>query len=443
MVGFVEKLYSFYLSSSEVTTDSRRVPSNSLFFALKGDNFDGNQFAQQAIEQGARYVVIDDPKKKLDKRYILVENVLKTLQALAQYHRQQFDIPVLAISGSNGKTTTKELVRDVLSQKFRVHATQGNLNNHIGVPLTLLSMPRDTEFAVIEMGASSQGEIRDLCKIARPNYGLITNIGQAHLEGFGGIEGVKKGKGELYDFLARNNGVGFYNVDEPYLGGMSKPVGIRIGYGLKSPSHTDGFIEINQVAETENVVAVVEEDGWKYRAFAQISGKHNFENIKTAIAIGKYFKVPFFGIKLAIESFVPQNMRSQTYELGSNLVFLDAYNANPSSMEMALSSFMKMKTDKQQKVAVLGDMLELGSFSEESHRAILEIVTNMDFYEVFLVGKLFAEADKQRIGKHFAKIEEVKDWLAQNAIENSFFFVKGSRGIRLEKAFLSDSTQSI
>ena len=443
MVDFIKKLYSYYLSSSEVTTDSRRVPDNSLFFALKGEHFDGNKYAKQAIEKGARYVVIDDPKMKLDKRYILVEDVLTTLQELAHYHRQQFDIPVLAISGSNGKTTTKELVRDVLARKYVVHATQGNLNNHIGVPLTILSMPRDTEFAVIEMGASSPGEIHQLCEIAAPNYGLITNVGQAHLEGFGGIDGVKKGKGELYAYLAANGGLSFYNVDEPYLEEISRQVNLRVGYGEILPKGKIGYIKMNQIADTEKVVALVEEDGWSYRVFAQISGAHNYQNIKTAIAIGKYFKVPFLDIKYAVEAYVPQNMRSQTYEFGTNLVFLDAYNANPTSMKMALKSFVRMKSDKKTKIAVLGDMLELGSFSEESHQEILAITEQMGFSQLIFVGKLFAKADVTNIGLHFEKIDLLKEWLAQKNIKDAFFFVKGSRGIRLEQAFLADSAQPV
>ncbi len=443
MVDFIKKLYSFYLSSSAVTTDSRHVPENSLFFALKGENFDGNQYAQQAIQKGARYVVIDDPKMKIDKRYILVDDVLTTLQQLARYHRRQFDIPVLAISGSNGKTTTKELVRDVLSRKYLVHATKGNLNNHIGVPLTLLSMAHDTEFAVIEMGASGPHEIENLCEIAQPNYGLITNIGHAHLEGFGGLEGVKKGKGELYDYLAKNGGVAFYNVDEPYLWDMAKKVSIRVGYGEVRPDRHDGFIQVDQVPNTEHVVALVQEVGWSYRIFSRISGEHNFENIKTATAIGRYFKLPFTDIKYALESFMPKNMRSQTFELGANLVFLDAYNANPTSMKLALKSFDKMKSDKKQKIAVLGDMLELGSFSKELHREILESVAKMDFDQVCLVGDLFCEVDEKMNGVHFEHVDDLIDWLAQKRIENTFFFVKGSRGIRLEKAFLSDSAKSI
>ncbi len=443
MVDFIKKLYAYYLSSSEVTTDSRYVPENSLFFALKGEHFDGNKYAAQAIEKGARYVVIDDPKMKLDKRYVLVEDVLMTLQKLAQYHRQQFDIPVLAISGSNGKTTTKELVRDVLSQKYSVHATKGNLNNHIGVPLTILAMPRDTEFAVIEMGASNQGEIQRLCEIAAPNYGLITNIGQAHLEGFGGIEGVKKGKGELYAYLAANDGVGFYNVDEPHLEAISHQVNMRIGYGESIPKGKTGFIKVNQIPETEQVVALVEESGWSYRVFAKISGAHNYQNIKTAIAIGKYFKMSFAEIKYAVESFVPQNMRSQIYELGANLVFLDAYNANPTSMKMALNSFVKMKSDKHIKIGVLGDMLELGSFSDESHQEIIGIVKKMGFSQLIFVGSLFAKADVTNMGLHFENIDLVKDWLAQKNIKDAFFFVKGSRGIRLEQAFLADAAKSI
>jgi len=302
---------------------------------------------------------------------------------------------------------------------------------------------KDTEFAVIEMGASSLGEIKRLCEIAAPNYGLITNIGQAHLEGFGGIEGVKKGKGELYDYLAANGGVAFYNVDEPYLEEISSKVKTRVGYGESMPKGKVGFIKVNQIANTEKVVAWVEENGWSYRVFAKISGDHNYENIKTAIAIGKYFKLPFVEIKFAIESFVPQNMRSQTYELGANLVFLDAYNANPTSMKMALKSFVKMKSDKRTKIAVLGDMLELGAFSDEMHQEIVTLVSEMGFSQLIFVGKLFAKADVNNIGLHFENIEAVRDWLAQKMIKDTFFFVKGSRGIRLEQAFLADSTQAV
>ncbi len=438
MVDLIKKLYNYYLSSSGVTTDSRNVPQNSLFFALKGAHFDGNRYAQQALEKGARYVVIDDPKMKLSKNYVLVDNVLTVLQLLAQYHRKQLDIPVLAISGSNGKTTTKELVRDVLSQKYLVHATKGNLNNHIGVPLTLLAMPRDTEFAVIEMGASHPKEIARLCEIAQPTYGLITNIGQAHLEGFGGLEGVIRGKGELYDFLAQNNGVAFYNADEPHLEEMTRKVKLRIAYGSGRPDHPDGKIIVNEIAGTENVVAWVEEPGWGYRIFSKISGRHNFENIKTAVAIGRYFKLSFMAIKYAIESYVPQNMRSQTYPLGSNFIYLDAYNANPTSMKAALDAFAKMKYKQSKRIAVLGDMLELGAFSAELHQEILEKVKAMNFSKILLVGTHFAEADKGGVGLHFERTAELIDWLAQNKIENTAFFVKGSRGIGLEKAFLQE-----
>jgi UDP-N-acetylmuramoyl-tripeptide--D-alanyl-D-alanine ligase len=261
----------------------------------------------------------------------------------------------------------------------------------------------------------------------------VTNIGQAHLEGFGGIDGVKRGKGELYDFLAKNGGVGFYNTDEPYLDKLAQKVPIHVSYGTKSTEVSHILVEA--VSDTEKVVAKVPQSGWEYRVFAQISGDHNFENVKTAIAIGKYFKVPFLRVKQAIEAYVPANMRSQTFELDSNIVFLDAYNANPTSMKMALKSFVNMKL-KDEQVAVLGDMLELGAFSEEYHREILDMVSQMNFSQVWLVGDLFCKVDADGRYLHFNKIDEVANWLAQNPKTNTAFFVKGSRGIRLEQAFV-------
>lgn len=441
MVTFIDKLYNLFLASDGVSIDSRKITPNCLFFALKGDNFDGNQYAQQALEKGARYAVIDDPKKKISKRYVLVDNVLKTMQLLASYHRNKIDIPVLAITGSNGKTTTKELLKRVLSQKYILHATEGNFNNHIGVPLTLLRMPRDTEFAVIEMGASAQNEIKQLCEIAAPNYGLVTNVGQAHLEGFGGLEGVKKGKGELFDYLSKKGGLVFYNEDEPYLAEMSSSVPSKVAYGQKQRDFTIGFLEVQDVSN-EKVIAVVPEAYWGYRIFSSLSGDYNFENVKTAIAVGKYFKLNFAQIKYAIESYVPQNMRSQSYTLGDNFVFLDAYNANPSSMKRALADFAKRTFEQSKKIAVLGDMLELGAFADGLHKQILEFAESLDLSAIYLVGDHFAKANKSK-HHQFKDVGDLTNWLAQKKEKNVAYFVKGSRGIKLEKAFLADSTQSI
>ncbi len=442
MVDYIKKIYQYYLAADGISTDSRKITKNCLFFALKGDNFDGNKYAKKAIEDGARYAIIDDPEMKISRKYILVKDALETLQLLAAHHRNQFDIPVIGITGSNGKTTTKELVQGVLSRRYLVHATKGNFNNHIGVPLTILEMPQDAEIAVIEMGASSQGEIALLCNIANPTYGIVTNIGQSHLEGFGGIEGVKKGKGELYKHLANNKGVVLYNVDEPFLAELASIVDLRVGYGLDKSNEDEAFIQVLSVSDTDAVVAKVPEDGWSYRVFAKIAGKHNFENIKTAIAVGKYFKIPFVDIKNSIENYVPQNMRSQTFMQGSNFVFLDAYNANPSSMKMALESFNKMSFTQSNRIAILGDMGELGAYEKEGHDAILSLAQKMNFSKLILVGRCFAKADANKTCTHFKDVTELQSWLAENNIEDAVFFVKGSRSNRLEKAFLSDTAKA-
>lgn len=442
MVDYIKKIYQYYLAADGISTDSRKITKNCLFFALKGDNFDGNKYAKKAIEEGARYAIVDDPKVKLGKPYILVKDALETLQLLAAHHRNQFDIPVIGITGSNGKTTTKELVQGVLSRRFLVHATKGNFNNHIGVPLTILDMPQDTEVAVIEMGASSQGEIAFLCNIANPTYGIVTNIGQSHLEGFGGIEGVIEGKGELYKHIAKNKGVVLYNVDEKYLAEMASIVDLRVGYGIRKDNEDEAFIQVLPINDTDAVVAKVPEDGWSYRVFARIAGTHNFENIKTAIVVGKYFKIPFVDIKNSIEHYVPKNMRSQTFRQGSNFIFLDAYNANPSSMKMALVAFDKMSFAQVNRIAVLGDMGELGAYEKEGHEAIFSLAQKMNFSKIILVGSLFAQADKQEVCTHFEDVQELQNWLLQNGIEDTVFFVKGSRSNRLEKAFLSDTTKT-
>ncbi len=437
MGDLIERLYDYYLSSAGVTTDSRQVKPGDIFFALKGERFDGNRYAQAALDKGARYAVVDDPSVKTSRDFILVEDVLVTLQALARYHRMQLDIPVLALTGSNGKTTTKELLRCALEQQYRVHATEGNLNNHIGVPLTLLAMPRDADFAIVEMGASAPGEIAFLCDIAAPNYGLVTNIGEAHLEGFGSVEGVKAGKGELYDYLAAHDGVAFFNADEPFLEALSRRVRHRIGYGSARPEGYEGsFIAVRSVETAGQVVAKVPEDGWDYRIFSPLTGAHNFENVKTAAAVSKYFRLTFAQIKYGIETYQPANMRSQYISFGDNRVLLDAYNANPSSMERALRAFVA-GTGGQYRVAVLGDMLELGEFADALHRRVLTLAEGLGFDEIWLVGPLFAGADVEGRARHFRDVTELRAWLAGKTYSGVSFFVKGSRGMRLEEAFMS------
>ena len=427
----LEELYPIYQKHSTICTDSRKVTPDCLFFALKGDNFDGNKFAQQAIAEGAAYAVIDDAsRQENNSQYILVKDALKTLQALANFHRQKFDIPIIAITGSNGKTTTKELVSLVMDSQYILHYTKGNFNNHIGVPLTLLAMPTNTEVAIIEMGANHVGEIAALCQIAAPTHGLITNVGNAHLEGFGGFEGVMQGKGELYRFLEENGGVAFVNTDEDNLlemAGWSIP---KIFYSrstsldLTNPGFESQLIEHRPFIK----IGFLNKDGDTIIANTQLMGIYNFNNIMTAVAIGKYFKVPTLKIKKAIESYLPSNNRSQLKKIGNNTFLLDAYNANPTSMEQALESFASDEAAK--KVAILGDMLELGVYSMQAHRDLLFKAAHLGM-EVLTVGEEFRKVANDQY-QTFKDVQELKAWFEQQNFENTFFLLKGSRGMRLE-----------
>lgn len=362
-----EELYKIFLRHPNVITDSRKIEAGCLFFALKGERFNGNSFAADAIEKGAAFAIIDEPEFAIGEQFILVENVLEALQGMANFHRKQFQIPVIGITGSNGKTTTKELIYEVLSSHYPTHYTMGNFNNHIGLPLTLLKMQKGTEVAVIEMGANHVGEIEFLCKIAEPTHGLITNIGKAHLEGFGGIEGVKKGKSELYRFLEKNDGTAFVNLEELFLEELAKGLEHRIFY-----KKSDKPNPIAAPAETKLLtthpfvrVAFLNEFAEILEVQSQLSGNYNFNNIMTAITVGRYFKVPSQKIKAAIENYVPSNNRSQVLEKDGNTYILDAYNANPSSMQRSLENFSKM--EGQSKIAILGDMLELGEYLSLIH----------------------------------------------------------------------------
>lgn len=428
-----EALYQVFLKCSKVFTDSRQSVPGGLFFALRGDQFDGNQYAATALAQGASFAVVDDPAVVRDERYLLVENTLTSLQDLARFHRRQFTIPVIAITGSNGKTTTKELIQAVLATHYQVHATRGNLNNHIGVPLTLLAMSKDTEVAVIEMGANHQREIDALCRIAEPTHGLITNIGKAHLEGFGGIEGVKKGKGELYAYLAETNGAAFVNVDEPFLEDLAKNVRKKIFYiQRENPDSKHPYFEVKLLAVQPRIkVAFLSENGRLIEAQSHLIGIYNFNNIKTAVTLGKYFKVPGVKIKAAVESYIPQNNRSQIIRRQRNTFVLDAYNANPSSMQEAVRAFGEL--NEKRKIAILGDMLELGEYSEEGHESIARLAVEQKLAQLILVGPLFKAAAEQFGALHFPDTESLKDWFAQQNFENTFFLIKGSRRIGLER----------
>ncbi|MBR5135959.1 MAG: UDP-N-acetylmuramoyl-tripeptide--D-alanyl-D-alanine ligase [Rikenellaceae bacterium] len=409
-------LYDIFRESTGVTTDSRAISEGALFVALRGASFDGNRFAIDALNKGAAYAVVDDATvveqapEELTERLFLVEDTLCALQDLAREHREVLGIPILAVAGSNGKTTTKELVSRVLAEKYEVYATRGNLNNHIGVPLTLLAMDHTTEFGVVEMGASACGEIALLTSIARPNYGVLTNIGRSHLEGFGGVEGIRRGKGELFDYLDSTGGRAFVPADDEVLSAMA--------------------------AERANMAV-------EHFAFAisngvehQLEGDYNLKNIAAAMSIGRYFDVDESRIHHAIATYTPTNNRSQRSVTDRNTLIVDCYNANPSSMRASLESFLS-ESSEQPRVCILGDMLELGEWSAEEHRSIVELVVVGDFDRIWLVGKHFrqastAVADDPRVSC-FASREEVAQRLETEPIEGALILVKGSHSIGLEK----------
>lgn len=429
----MEKLYNIFLQHRNIITDSRAIESGCLFFALKGERFNGNQFAATALEQGAAYAVIDEAEYATSDRCILVENVLETLQELATYHRQKFYIPVIGITGTNGKTTTKELINAVLSSHYPTHCTKGNFNNHIGVPLTLLAMPEGTEVAIIEMGANHVGEIEFLSKIADPTHGLITNIGKAHLEGFGSLEGVKTAKSELYKFLEKKKGIAFINLDERFLKDLASSNSSKIFYQQSAEIDTAKPIYETELMDANPFVKVAfnASPNVKMELQSQIIGHYNFNNIMTALAVGRYFKVPSAKMKVAIENYVPSNNRSQIVQKDSNTYILDAYNANPTSLENALESFENL--DAAKKIAIIGDMLEMGEYSEKEHQSIYEIAMSLDFEQIILVGKEFGKVPVENSILQFKNIADLKDWFEQQIFQNTHFLIKGSRGIQLEK----------
>lgn len=422
----IESLHAIFRKCAAITTDSRNIPSNSIFFALKGENFNGNKYAQEALNKGALFAVIDEKAESEDDRLILVDNVLESMQQLARYHRDQLNIPILAITGTNGKTTTKELTAAVLSKKFKVNFTQGNLNNHIGVPLTLLSMTENTEFGVVEMGANHPGEIKMLCEIANPDFGIITNIGKAHLEGFGSFEGVISTKSELYNFLKQKQGKCFINADNPLLTKQADGLE-QISYGKSLANFITG--EVSQ-AENQLVVKALFNKGWLYLK-TKLVGDYNFENLMAAACVGKYFDVDPLLIQSALEEYQPSNNRSQLIKSPKNTIIMDAYNANPTSMMAALSNFRN--TAANNKCLILGDMLELGNASGEEHQKIVDFIDEQNFEEVFLIGEYFKNTTSQKEKKKFDQIELLSNYLKTQPIENKFILIKGSRGIHLEK----------
>ncbi|MGC1204694.1 MAG: UDP-N-acetylmuramoyl-tripeptide--D-alanyl-D-alanine ligase [Flavobacteriaceae bacterium] len=417
----IEQLHQLFLESNSICTDTRKIQKNDIFFALKGENFNGNTYAENALKSGAKYAIIDDAEFEKSHKTILVNNVLETLQKLATYHRNYLKTPIIALTGSNGKTTTKELINVILSKKYKTVATIGNLNNHIGLPLTLLSMTKDTEIGIVEMGANHQKEIEFLCAIARPDYGLITNYGKAHLEGFGGVKGIIKGKSEMYDFLMANNKTIFVNAEDS----------IQIKKTIKAQKFTFGNTNQNVNIKFINANPFVSLEYHKIKIQSQLIGDYNYTNIAIAVTIGNYFKVQDRDIKTAIESYIPTNNRSQIIDKNSNKIILDAYNANPTSMEAALLNFEKQDGYK---IAILGDMFELGDEAKAEHQSITTLATSLNIDQVIFVGENFYKSKlKSKKGIQYKTFKDFKNIFDLSKTENTTFLIKGSRGMALER----------
>ena len=416
----IERIFHHFLKVGRVTTDTRNIQSGDIFFALKGGNFNGNAFASKALEQGASMAVIDEAQEPMHEQMVLVGDVLDALQQVARLYRESLNIPFLAITGSNGKTTTKELIRDVLARRYRVSATLGNLNNHIGIPLTLLAIPDNCELAIIEMGANHQGEIRSYCQYAIPTHGLITNMGKAHLEGFGGEEGVVKGKKELYDFVHAARGVIFVNTDLDKLR--------RASEGMNILQYSSSKLEC--VSESPTLMYAHVHDGVRFEYRTQLAGASNLFNIASAIAVGEHFGVPNEEIHAAICDYSPENNRSQVKRTEHNTLILDAYNANPTSLEFALEALSKQSTE--QKFFVIGDMLELGEMGPAEHRHIIEVAKRLGLKGI-LVGPIFRSVRGDGDFEVFDNNVAARAYLEAASIRNHVILIKGSRGIKLEE----------
>ncbi len=420
----VEKIYQLFLNSNRVVIDNRQVKEGDLFFSIKGERLNGNQFAKSALENGARFAIVDDINlyDEKDERYVLVEDCLLMLQLLARHHRDNLDVCLIAIAGSNGKTTTKELIHAVLSSQYKTFATPGNFNNHIGLPLSVLSINNEHDYAIIEMGANHLGEIKQLCDIANPDYGLITNIGKEHLEGFGSIENVKKANGELFDYLRAKSGTVFINATNQDLIEISNGIS-RITYGNDDGSSFGGRVK-----------EVMPELSIEYKGKSiqtNLAGHYNFENVMAAIALGEYFNIELKKIVAAIERYEPQNNRSQVIKRGTNTIILDAYNANPSSMELALDNLALIST--KNKMVILGDMLEMGDYSDREHLAIVNKIKQMNLSQIVLIGTEFGKLKDQLECRHFADSVEAAKWFDKSGIKDHYILIKGSRGGTLEK----------
>jgi UDP-N-acetylmuramoyl-tripeptide--D-alanyl-D-alanine ligase len=423
----ISSLYQLYLRHPNVQTDTRKLEKGSLFFALKGENFNGNQFARQALEAGAAYCIVDEDTGFSDERLIRVDDVLSTLQQLALEHRRSFfdrGVPFLAITGSNGKTTTKELIHEVLSTTYTTYTTKGNYNNHIGIPLTLLAIGADATMAVVEMGANHQKEIEGYCKYTLPTHGIITNCGKAHLEGFGGVEGVRKGKGELYDFLRANGGTAFVMWDYEYLRQMSAGIPHILTYGTSGAAITGRSRGAGEFLE-------VEVDGTEGKTLisTHLVGEYNLPNVLVAVAVGRYFGVPEEKIQRALSGYLPSNSRSQLVEKETNKIILDAYNANPTSMRAAIENFARM--DAPKKVLFIGGMMELGEESIAEHEAILQLIQQHQWQAVVLVGGDYAHIQHPFL--YFNTSTEAGAWLHAQQFSHTMLLVKGSRSMQMEK----------
>ncbi len=421
----ISSLYQLYLQYPSVQTDTRKLKEGDIFFALKGPNFNGNLFVLQALAAGAAYAVVDEQDAVHNDRCVLVNDVLETMQQLALHHRKTFSIPFIGITGSNGKTTTKELVTAVLRQQYITYATDGNLNNHIGVPLTILKIKADAQMAIIEMGANHLREIASYCVIALPTHGLITNCGKAHIEGFGSEEGVRKGKGELYDFIREHGGTIFRNTDLPYLEDMASGIAHQVTYGretgnyLGKPAATGVFLDVNLLQPEQ--VAI----------HSQLVGEYNFPNVMTAVAVGLHFGIGAEKIKTAIEQYNPDNSRSQWLKKGTNNVILDAYNANPSSMKAAITNFMHAKLDN--KMLWIGAMKEMGTAEEAEHRELVDFISTNAWKEVILVGKEFEQMHQNF--RWFEHAAEAAAYVRKNPPQDASILIKGSRGSKMETLF--------
>lgn len=424
-----QQLYEIYQKHPIICTDTRAITNDCLFFALKGENFDANTFAAQALADGAAFAIVDHQEFAKNDRYLLVDDVLTALQDLAKHHRKQLNIPVIGLTGSNGKTTTKELIRAVLAEQFKTFATKGNLNNHIGVPLSILSMQSDVEIAVIEMGANHQKEIELLCEIAQPTHGLITNVGMAHLDGFGGFEGVKKGKAELFNFLKAHGGFAFINSNNSYLLEMSSKADLSkiIYYGTAKENaisgklkHSDPLIEFEWTNQSAT-----------YQAKANLTGTYNFENILAAICIGDFFEISAEKINNGLANYYPTNNRSQLTKTENNTVICDFYNANPSSMTAALNNLKALNATN--KTAIIGDMFELGPEAAEQHLLVAKLALKNQIDNVIFIGKNFYQFKDQFEGEFFENPTEAKAYLTDHTIKESLVLLKGSRGMALEQ----------